>query len=555
MMRRKAYKGLAVILMVALLVSFSPLSLPDWADALAPAVLAAPAAVEGAKALLVGIAAAGTAAALANQQSYIARTDIAISVPSPPMLPGAPNPDDLYKIIMEQLMSELQDQMDKEIDRRIKNGEVPEEVRALTKSVLILQFQRGSLQGLNDIFAGSNIYELPPMELYQMWDSINGVCTGLDAYFENLYTVTDVTARMRQNRDVGPYLIRPYDNSHLVPQAINEIRERRQEFRRNLKEIENRIMTERAEESLAVHITSVDSSYLPCVTAYVTVTDGLNRSIRGLDQKQNFRVFDNGMDCDFTVERIDSSHIKTTTNIALVVDASTSMSGSPIAQAKQGAGEFAARMRPEDRLFLSAFGGTVTRLDVGDPAAGAETPPDGPDGTTASREAYVRDTVVSRLDGVGLDSSTALYDALYAAIEDIGQPNTRRIVVVLSDGADNSSARSIYDVRQLAVETGTTIFAIALGSASEHANLQELAMYTGGGCYFSPDANSLSAIYDRIADIVSVQYKLNYIAPLKAYGPNRGNLRTLQVTAYHYEFKATGAVEYTAAMRETTDAE
>jgi Ca-activated chloride channel homolog len=148
----------------------------------------------------------------------------------------------------------------------------------------------------------------------------------------------------------------------------------------------------------------------------------------------------------------------------------------------------------------------------------------------------LRDTILKQRAGGG----TSLYDAVYAASEMLLNksplpqgPNTdvRRVLVVISDGDDNSSNRSRGAAVEMAQRAGVIIYTISTSTewtensdqsdASKRVNrkyaknegdhvLDQLAAETGGRAFFPYRVDDLGQSFLDIGDELRHQYALAY---------------------------------------------
>jgi Ca-activated chloride channel family protein len=148
----------------------------------------------------------------------------------------------------------------------------------------------------------------------------------------------------------------------------------------------------------------------------------------------------------------------------------------------------------------------------------------------------LRDTILKQRAGGG----TALYDAVYAASQELLNksplppgPNTdvRRVLVVISDGDDNSSNRSRGAAVEMAQRAGVIIYSIS--TSTEWVNvdderdpakrvnrkyekgegdhvLEQLAQETGGRAFFPYRVDDLGQSFLDIGDELRHQYALAY---------------------------------------------
>src|SRR4029450_955087 len=143
---------------------------------------------------------------------------------------------------------------------------------------------------------------------------------------------------------------------------------------------------------------------------------------------------------------------------ALVIDRSQSMRGKPLANAAAGARGFASAKKPNDELAVIAFGSSVTTLSPF---------------STAKLDAAVP---LSHLRPDTL-RGTALYDAVATAARQL-QSNQLpgRVIIVLTDGADNASAGTLNAAVEAARAANAAIYAIGIeGAGFTSAPLVQLA--------------------------------------------------------------------------------
>jgi Ca-activated chloride channel homolog len=117
----------------------------------------------------------------------------------------------------------------------------------------------------------------------------------------------------------------------------------------------------------------------------------------------------------------------------------------------------------------------------------------------------------------------ALYNCLLLTIKDAAHFTGRKVVVVFSNGPDNSSMVPPEDVAELAQSTGTAIYMISTQLAKlepvSTAVFERMTAATGGKAYFAKnwkdEQRAFASIRDDLAHLYSVSY---YPQP----NPNRG---------------------------------
>jgi hypothetical protein len=200
--------------------------------------------------------------------------------------------------------------------------------------------------------------------------------------------------------------------------------------------------------------------------------------------KQDFRIYENGMEVkDFTLWCPDPT-LRCATSIALVFDASGSMIGSGQAGAKQAGHAFIDMMDGViDEAAVLWFTSVVTLYQQ----------------MTSNKP--MLHSAVDALPAAGL---TAVWDGGYAGLIELinNGVNHCRAVILMTDGGDGSSSRTPAEIIALANRHRIRIFTIGLGSFVNSTELQLIADLTGGKYFQTPNAGQLAAIYQEISTII-----------------------------------------------------
>jgi VWFA-related protein len=107
------------------------------------------------------------------------------------------------------------------------------------------------------------------------------------------------------------------------------------------------------------------------------------------------------------------------------------------------------------------------------------------------------------------------------------------VLVVLSDGEDNSSHRSLKQAIEEAESQGVTVYTVSTAEdpgprTDADRVLQLLAERSGGEAIFPGDIVSLGKSLDKLRDLIRSRYLIAYKAA--GFAPN-GKYRTLHVIA------------------------
>jgi Ca-activated chloride channel homolog len=144
--------------------------------------------------------------------------------------------------------------------------------------------------------------------------------------------------------------------------------------------------------------------------------------------------------------------------------------------------------------------------------------------------------------GKGIDNltnggGTALFDAASFACRKLGEypdgERVARVLVILSDGEDNSSHSSLKQSVQVAERTGVTVYTVStredMGDKTDADKVLEvLAERTGGEAMFPGDLHTLGSSLDKLRDLIRSRYFIAY-KPAE-FQPN-GSYHTISIIA------------------------
>ena len=186
--------------------------------------------------------------------------------------------------------------------------------------------------------------------------------------------------------------------------------------------------------------------------------------------------------------------------LGIVLDVSDSVKRA-VSEEKVAALEFLDQvLHPQtDSVFVMAFGGTFQVWQ----------------GTTTDRASLVQ--AVNRVQQPGW--GTVLFDALYSAcvdhlVEDEDGALVHRAIVVLSDGNDTFSLRTLPDVIAAAQRREIQIYALTVHKKglrpSGDAILRRLADETGGVLFVAQSAKELQGAFAEIEQEMRTQYYVSF---------------------------------------------
>jgi VWFA-related protein len=125
-----------------------------------------------------------------------------------------------------------------------------------------------------------------------------------------------------------------------------------------------------------------------------------------------------------------------------------------------------------------------------------------------------RSQVVKAVRSTVAGDDAALYNALLLTLKDAAQNTGRKVVVVFSNGPDNSSVVPPEDVAELAQSAGVSIYMISTQKARlepvSTAVFDRMTAATGGKAYFAKDwkdeHRAFASIRDDLAHLYSISY-------------------------------------------------
>lgn len=193
-----------------------------------------------------------------------------------------------------------------------------------------------------------------------------------------------------------------------------------------------------------------------------------------------------------TVTRADN--LGTAKSVVLAVDRSRSMKGESLARAVDAVQAFVKTKPPRDRVSVVAFGSSAVRLTRF---------------STATIDADLA------LGTVGVDGrpGTALYDAVALAAQSLATESMpSRVLVLVTDGNDVSSAAGLREAVRAAQRAGVAVHAIGIeGEQFSPAPLRSLARATGGSYYAATSSGELRRAYARVGNRLRRTWRLEYL--------------------------------------------
>lgn len=191
-----------------------------------------------------------------------------------------------------------------------------------------------------------------------------------------------------------------------------------------------------------------------------------------------------------------SAHTDLPLTIALTIDTSSSVR-LKLDFEKEVAADFVySVMRAGDRALLLEFDTGVTLLH---------------DFTSNPND------LVKEIERLKAGGGTSLYDAIFlVADQKMILEEGRKTVVILSDGADQTSIRTFEEALDLCYQAEVTMFAVSttrLGADIDHEGdnaLRQLTRNTGGKAFFPTSTHEMTKSFQEVNEILRNQYSITY---------------------------------------------
>jgi VWFA-related protein len=242
----------------------------------------------------------------------------------------------------------------------------------------------------------------------------------------------------------------------------------------------------------------------------VTVMDKTGHLVTNLPESA-FQIFENGVQQHIKVFKREDVPV----SMGLVVDNSGSMRDKR-AKVEAAAITLVKDSNPQDEVFIVNFNDEAF-LDK--------------DFTNNVKDLQEG---LARIDSRG---GTAMRDAIRMSIDHLKEKakKDKKVLVVVTDGNDNSSLISLENLVKTSQDTGVLIYTVGLLSEEERREakrakraLEALAEATGGEVYFPKDLSDVGRVANQVAHDIRNQYTLGYSPTDVALD---GSYRQIKVTA------------------------
>jgi tight adherence protein B len=181
-------------------------------------------------------------------------------------------------------------------------------------------------------------------------------------------------------------------------------------------------------------------------------------------------------------------------SLVIAVDSSRSMAGRKLSDAAAAARAFLAAKARSDRVAVVVFGFRAVQL-------------------TRFSSSTIDAEDALRTMAVDARSGTSLYDALALSSRMLAREEGRAgVVVLLTDGADVSSAASLGSAIASAHDAGALVYPIAIGGSDATLEpLRRIAHETGGTFHAAASSTALAGVYSSVRSELRRTWRLQYV--------------------------------------------
>lgn len=239
------------------------------------------------------------------------------------------------------------------------------------------------------------------------------------------------------------------------------------------------------------------------VEVYASVHDQKGHFVDGLS-RENFQVLEDGKPQQIAAFDSTSQSL----SCAVLLDTTGSMNEA-LPRVKNSIVKLIDELGPEDSVAIYTFDERlVIRQDF-----------------TTDKDAAKRAALRTRAEG-----ATALFDALSEASQELSQRSGKKVLILFTDGDDNSSALNASAAVARAKKAGVPLYTIAEGEATRSKDLRklldDLSQRTGGAAYEVKKPGDIEPVFHEISEDLRHLYMISYRPPEDA---NDGKWRKIDL--------------------------
>jgi Ca-activated chloride channel family protein len=245
------------------------------------------------------------------------------------------------------------------------------------------------------------------------------------------------------------------------------------------------------------------------VEVHATVTDSSGRLLTDLPRSA-FQIYENDVLQEINVFRREDAPV----SLGLIIDSSASMRVRR-AQVAAAALKLVRASNKDDEVFVMTFNDNPVLVQ------------------DFTHDIHELEISLNKIDSTG---ATAMRDALSLGIEHLKRlaKNDKKVLLVVTDGEDNSSYTPLERVVRAAQQSGVLVYAIGLltsetarSAAVAKRDLDAVTLATGGEVFYPKELSEVDEIAEHVARDLRNQYTI-------AYNPTNprqdGTFRRIRVT-------------------------
>ncbi len=284
-----------------------------------------------------------------------------------------------------------------------------------------------------------------------------------------------------------------------------------------------------SDDSLKLFLRDKDISNFQKIRLFLNITDGKGEAVSNIDSSKIF--IEESTTGKREIPRVEK-FLNSNSSIALcfVIDASVSMSGAPLNNIKDGLLTILPSLRAQDKMGIAYFNDEFYKK------------------TDFTSDKEILKNNIREITTGG--SSSQIYPSIKLALEWLmTSSSTRKILVVLSDGDDNSNYKR-EEIEALVVDKPISLFTVGTIAATADSkntlkNLEIISSKALDGFYYKIDTpedmkNIIPVIYDRV--------KNEYVLTYYSYAPVSTEVKSKIIVDLG---KGMNTLEYTYKSPET----
>lgn len=245
------------------------------------------------------------------------------------------------------------------------------------------------------------------------------------------------------------------------------------------------------------------------VVLHASVNDKKGKLLTNLDRNA-FKIFENGQPQAVKIFRREDVPV----SLGIIIDDSGSMMNKR-ARVEAASLAMVRESNPHDEVFIVNFNDEAY-LDV-----------------PFTSDMHKMEGGLARIDSRG---GTAMRDAVSMSLDYMKKEakKDKKVLLIITDGADNASGTSLEKVVQRANQSDTLIYAIGLFTEEEKREaskarraLNELTTTTGGLAFYPKEVSDVQSLAIQVAHDIRNQYTIAYTPTVQALD---GSYRQIKVT-------------------------